>query len=195
MDTLHLKPLTSAPTPKGSVTNFDWCVGGMTTSEDGGRTYTISVFKPWYVYRHKPKWFGEHSGDRYLGRLRWISRHADGKQWRWVNQHGQCHDWVVTGGTQDENSRRAGQIVMTYGYTAPWHGVAEIRERCIARNYHLGIRCAACRITGGEMHRKLNDARWALMFPPGMGLRGGMDRWDAGVIAREQTVCRCGKPE
>jgi len=162
----------------------------MQTSTDAYMTYQISVFKPWYVYRRKPKWFGQYAHDRYLGKLRWISHHADGKQWRNADQHGDIHHWTVSAGTSEASSKTANQLIRTYGYTRPYFTSPDLRNSRKQRDYYKGIRCAHCGITNAEVERNRYAVSSELSWPKGSFTRG-MDSWDARQVARESVICRC----
>ncbi len=191
MDANQCYKLTRTDAHLGSVTNLDWGVGGMQSSTNGYQTYTISVYKHWYVYRRKPSWFGQYPHDRYLGKLRWISNHADGKQWRNISQHGSINGWVVDPGTSDASAKLAGALTRTYGYTQSYATSADLRQRRVERDCYKGIRCVACGITNAEVERQRYRMSFNLAWPKADGFRRGMDSWDARQTARETITCQC----
>jgi hypothetical protein len=190
MNTEIYKPVRSLPTPKGTVTNFDWSCGGMRSSEDQYRTYELSVFQFWYVYRRKPKWFGQFDGDRYLGKLRWISRNADGKQWKCITRRGWVDKWRVQKGSEEESTKTAGELMLAYGYLQPWF-FPEIHQQRKVTWYFLGVRCPQCGKTAAEVRREREKVSLELRWPQGDGPR--MEYWDAQDLVRKEMVCGCGQ--
>lgn len=199
MDQYHFKPL-NLHAPKGTCTAMDWCVGGMQTSVDQNSSYTISVFKHWYVYRRKPSWFGQYAHDRYLGRLRWISHHADGKQWRNAGQRGDLDGVKVLGpvstktlSTDTESSEIAKHLILAHGYLKPFHSYHMREPSQVTRNYYRGIRCACCGTTQAETQRKRDKMAWSMAYPD---LRiwlscGEITYSDARARTRQEVTCNC----
>ena len=187
MNTTCFQPVRSIPNPNGSCTNFGWCVGGEKSSQDDYRTYRIKVFKFWYVYRRKPSWFGKFADDRYLGKLRWISSHADGKQSGGFTQRGSIDGWTVERECERTSDLVARQLTRAYGYIQPFY-YPELHEQRKQSWYFLSIRCAVCKMTCAELRRKRDAYAWSLRWPKDGPV---MDYWDAQQAAREHVGCRC----
>lgn len=189
MNTETYKIVESKPCPRGCVTAFNWCVGGTKRSTDGYKAYEIGVFQHLYLYRRKPTWFGHYDGDRYLGKLRWISRHCDGKQNRNITRRGSIDKWTVNAGEEKESERIATGLVRTYGFTEAWF-YPDLREERRKRYYFLSIRCSVCGQTCSEVRKIRQRKVWDLTWPKDWNAPR-MDTYDAQDLVRRQTVCKC----
>lgn len=203
MTPANYAPLRSGPTYNaGTVTNMNWCCGGSKSSADNYATYEISVFKHWYVYRHKPSWFGQYPHDRYLGKLRWISSHCDGKQWKNLSQHGDLYGVKVSVGSEKASDKVANELMVARGYLQ--HHLSSLRregdyaQHYLTRERTKEIRCTECRITKAEVLRKKQEFTWNLMYPKDSNgvtdWHKTMDRWDAEQITRVHCGCNCDIP-
>lgn len=191
MNQTNYQPLRSAPVTS-RVTNQNWGVSGSKSSADNYQSYEISVYKHWYVYRHKPKWFGQFPGDRYLGRLRWVSSHADGKQHHYLGQRGSLDGLRIDAGSEKESDRIAHELLTAYGYLTQ-HNTGWMRREYswyLPSKYPQQIRCAACGMTAAEQHRNRHKVYMDLRWPKGL-MERGMDDWAAHITTRESVVCGC----
>lgn len=190
MDTEHYKPLRSISTSRnGGVTNFGWCAGGEKCSKDEYKSYKLSVFKHWYVYHHKPKWFGEWPSDRYLGKFKWISARCDGKQWKNITQRAEWDGKVIVRENESLADRAARDIKLAVGYIVPYF-YPELRDQRRKNWYHLQIRCSACKMTCAEVNRARRVRAFKLKWPA-KTLQPHMDGYEAEEQAKREIGCKC----
>jgi hypothetical protein len=189
VDQQHYQPMTKSPVTS-RVTN-GWGVSGMKSISDDYRSYVISVTRCWYVYTSKPAWFGEYSGDRYIGKRRWVSQHCDGKQKRYFYQRGDLDGMTVVTDSEKETDRIVHALLTARGYLGQ-HNTGWMRREYdwyLPSKYPQSIRCACCGMTCAESRRNRNDMYMRLKW--GKGFERLMDDWAAFITARESVVCGC----
>ena len=181
--------LASIQVPMGVVTQGHWGCSTETSSATPNEL-KISVYSWFYVYKRKPSWFGEWPDDRYLGKSRWVSRRADGTQWKCVDRKAACNKWVLFGANHDELSRQAKEIQLAYGYLQPYLGSRDIRASRKIRDYSKGIRCAVCGNVAQVVANRISKLAYEMVWPT-RGERLFSDLWDARDHLKQAMGCAC----